>query len=84
VWSLKATEHETAVVLTWVMERQGRDQSPLGILERVVELDKGGELERARRRSALPHSCSFSANGFWKQSVRISFSAKSEEPLLYV
>jgi hypothetical protein len=28
------------------MERQGRDRSPLGLLERVVELDKVGELER--------------------------------------
>jgi hypothetical protein len=31
------------------MERQGRDRSPLGLLERVVEIGKVGELERVRR-----------------------------------
>jgi hypothetical protein len=41
------------MVLALVMERQGRDRSALGLLERVVELDKVGELERVRRRSTL-------------------------------
>jgi hypothetical protein len=52
------------MVLPPVMERQGRDHSPLGLLERVVELKKVGELKRVRRRSALHHSHSFSAKGF--------------------
>jgi hypothetical protein len=46
VWSPKALECGTTTVLAPVMERQGRDRSPLGLLERVVELDKVGELGR--------------------------------------
>jgi hypothetical protein len=62
-------ERETMAVLALVMERQGRDRSPLELLERVVELDKVGELERVRRRSALHRSFSFSAKGFQKKEV---------------
>jgi hypothetical protein len=46
VWSPKVAECGTAAVVALVMERQGRDRSPLGLLERVVELDKVGELGR--------------------------------------
>jgi hypothetical protein len=69
VWSLKAIERGTAAVLAPVMEGQGRDRYPLKLLERVVELDKVGELERVRRRSSLHPSCSYSAKGFQEKKV---------------
>jgi hypothetical protein len=64
VWSPKVAERGITAVLTPVMERKGMDRSPLGLLERVVELDKMGELERVRRRSVLHRSHSFSAKCF--------------------
>jgi hypothetical protein len=69
VWSPKATERGTDAVLAPMMERHGRDRSPLELLERVVELYKAGELARVRRRSALHRSCSFSTKGFQKKKV---------------
>jgi hypothetical protein len=47
----------------------GEGPVSLELLERVVELDKVGELERVRRRSTLHRSCSFSAKGFQKKKV---------------
>jgi hypothetical protein len=45
VWSSKAAERGSAVVLAPVMESLGRDWSLLGLLVRVVELNEVGELE---------------------------------------
>jgi hypothetical protein len=64
-------------------EEEGRDQYPLGILGRVVELDKVGDLERVRRRSTLHRPHSFSAKSLEKKVLGF-FSGKSEKPLLYV
>jgi hypothetical protein len=60
--------------LRWSSHRWWSGRGGTGLLKRVVELDKVGDLERLRRQSALHPLHSFSTKGFQKKKL-LAFSA---------